>query len=147
MVKIRSYRHLLPRYEARKLLEQAGILPTQQRLDIACVMLARPQHVSADQLLAMVNQEGGNVSKATVYNTLRLFASKGIIREVLVDPTRVFYDSNTTEHHHLYNEDTGTLTDLSPTTLQVGQLPALPNDMMLSGVDIIVRVRNSASKT
>ncbi|MDX1606588.1 MAG: transcriptional repressor [Candidatus Competibacterales bacterium] len=126
----------------RALLEQVGILPTRQRLDIARVMLSRPQHLSADQLMALVNANGSSVSKATVYNTLSLFARKGVVREVVVDTGRTFYDSNVTPHHHLYHEDHGTLTDVYADCLKPSALPELPEGTELSGVDVVVRVRS-----
>jgi Fur family iron response transcriptional regulator len=131
------------RADIKMILERAGILPTQQRLEIALVIFSRPQHFSADQLLALVNRNGLGVSKATVYNTLGLFARKGIVREVIVDPHRVFYDSNTSEHHHLYNEDTSTLTDIYADCLLCEALPAIPEGTRLVGVDVVIRVRNA----
>ena len=125
-------------------LRQADINPTAQRLKIALVMLERPQHLSADQVLARINQTGNHVSKATVYNTLGLFARKGVVREVLVDPNRVFYDSNVDQHHHLYYEDTGELTDVYSSCLRLDALPNLPKDTELVGVDVIIRVRHPA---
>ena len=118
-------------------------MPTQQRLEIATIMLSRPQHLSADQLLALLSGKGSNVSKATVYNTLGLFARKGVIREVLVDPNRVFFDSNTDNHYHVYNEDTGTLTDVYADCLLPGELPSLPEGTTLVDIDVIIRVRNT----
>ncbi len=128
--------------DIQTLLARAGIIPTAQRLEIAWVILNRPQHLSAEQVLNLVNRAGSTVSKATVYNTLGLFARKGIIREVLVDPNRVFFDSNTDEHYHLYNEDTGTLTDVYADCLQTDALPILPKDTTLVGIDVIIRIRN-----
>lgn len=133
---------LLSKTDIKAMLEEAGILPTQQRLEIALAILSRPQHLSADQLLALVNRDGRGVSKATVYNTLGLFARRGVIREVVVDPNRVFYDSNTTEHHHLYNEDTGMLTDVYADCVRPSALPRVPEGTTLVGVDIVFRVRN-----
>jgi len=127
----------------KAILEQAGIIPTKQRLDIARVILCRPQHLSAEQLLLLVNDKGSNVSKATVYNTLSLFARKGVLREVLVDPNRTFYDSNTDRHAHIYNEDTGTLTDTYNQCLLAEALPAAPSGTELVGVDVVIRVRNT----
>jgi len=126
----------------KTILERAGITPTRQRLEIALVMLNRAQHLSADQVLALVNRDGKNVSKATVYNTLGLFSQKGVVREVHIDPNRVFFDSNTGEHYHLYNEDTGILIDIEPADLQLSGSPAVPAGTVLTGVDIIIRVRN-----
>ena len=122
-------------------LKACGITPTQQRVEIAQILFARPQHVSAEQVLAIVNAHGAVVSKATVYNTLGLFAREGLVREVIVDPTKVFYDSNTGPHHHFYNVDTGALTDIDAGELALNDLPALPEGTMAEAVDIIIRVR------
>lgn len=124
------------------LLESVDIMPTQQRLDIAQVILNRPQHLSADQVLALVNQHGNTVSKATVYNTLGLFARKGIVREVLVDPNRTFFDSNTAPHYHIYNQDTGALQDVEANGLPADALPTLPEGTQITDIDVIIRVRN-----
>lgn len=124
-------------------LEAHGVLPTAQRLAIARVLLERPQHLSADQLLAMVNANGGKASKATIYNTLRLFCDKGLIREVIVDPSRVFYDSTTGPHHHFYNVDTGELTDIPEDSVGFSRLPILPEGTREDGVDVVVRLRSA----
>jgi len=123
-------------------LRERGILPTRQRLRIARVLFARPQHLSAEQVLALVNREGPPVSKATVYNTLGLFARKGLIRVVIVDPSKVFYDPNTRPHHHFYNVDTGTLTDVDSEAVALGELPPPPEGTVTEGVDIVIRIRN-----
>lgn len=124
-------------------LQDLGINPTRQRISIAMLMLSEHQHLSADQVLARVREQGANVSKATVYNTLSLFAAKGLIREVIVDPARVFYDSNTDYHHHLYNVDTGALSDIPAEQFDMPQLPHLPAGTVADGVDVIIRVRNA----
>jgi Fur family iron response transcriptional regulator len=139
---INVYDENISKAELKTILERAGILPTQQRLEIARIILSRPQHFSADQLLALVNRNGPGVSKATVYNTLGLFARKGVVREVVVDPDRVFYDSNTSEHCHLYNEDTGVLRDVYADCLLPEALPPVPEGTTLVSVDVIIRVRN-----
>ena len=127
----------------KDLLQQCGIAPTQQRRQIAQILFARSQHVSAEQVLERVNQEGNVASKATVYNTLGLFARKGLIREVIVDPSRVFYDSNPSAHHHFFNVDTGQLEDIEAQQLIVQNLPAPPAGTELESVDIIVRVHSA----
>ena len=104
----------------------------------------RDQHVSADQVLEQVNAAGSRVSKATVYNTLGLFAQKGILREVNVDPSRVFYDTNNSRHHHFYNIDTGELSDIDPAEIPVDQLPDAPEGSVIDGVEVIVRVRRNS---
>jgi Fur family iron response transcriptional regulator len=124
------------------LLRAHGIQPTQQRLEIARALFVRPQHVSADQLLARVNGTRHIVSKATVYNTLGLFAEKGLLREVFVDPSKVFYDTNTGEHHHFYNVDTNSLIDIGADHIVLGGLPDAPEGTVPVGVDVIIRVRS-----
>lgn len=131
----------LERSETAKLLRARGITPTQQRVEIAAILLARPQHLSADELLVLVNGQA-RVSKATIYNTLGLFARKGLVREVIVDPNKVFYDSNTSPHHHFYNVSTGELMDISGAHVDVGEVPDAPEGTELDGVDIIVRLRS-----
>lgn len=129
--------------EAAQRLQAYGILPTQQRLQIAQVLLVCDQHLSADQVLELVNASGSRVSKATVYNTLGLFAEKGILREVNVDPSRVFYDTNNSKHHHFYNIDTGNLSDIDLGKVPVDQLPDVPQGTVLDSVEVIIRIRNS----
>jgi Fur family iron response transcriptional regulator len=131
--------------ELPAMLREHGILPTQQRLMIARVLFARHHHFSADQVMREVNVGEEHVSKATVYNTLGLFARNGLVREVIVDPTRVFYDPNTGHHHHFYNIDTGELTDIDPDNIRISQLPSLPDGTAGAGVDVIIRVRNATA--
>lgn len=133
-----------PGYKAEitQRLQDAGVSPTQQRMDIAQILFARPQHLSADQVLNIVNAQGNLVSKATVYNTLGLFAKKGLLREVIVDPAKVFYDSNTSDHHHFYNVDTGNLTDIDIDAINIEQMPDLPSATRAAGVDVIIRIQD-----
>ena len=124
-----------------EMLRRHDINPTHQRIEIAHTLFARGEHLSADQVLAIVNDRHSETSKATVYNTLNLFLEKKLIREVIVDPNKVFYDPNTEPHHHLYNIDTGELTDVDASRIEISGLPQLPDGMVTDGVDIIVRVR------
>lgn len=140
----RPERQPLSQQQVIDLLTSQDIQPTLQRLEIAQALFARDQHLSADEVLKQVNQESARVSKATVYNTLGLFASKGLIREVIVDPTRVFYDPNTCDHHHFYNIDTGELLDIDADQLALMNLPALPEGTVADGVDVIIRIRNQS---
>ena len=127
----------------RDKLLMCDINPTHQRYEIARVMLNKPQHLSAEQVLSLVNTDGAHVSKATVYNTLNLFVEKGLVRQVIIDPVKVFYDSNTSYHYHYYNEDTGELSDFESGEMDLNFNPSLPENTVQSGIDVIVRVRNS----
>lgn len=132
---------LMSKPEVIDVLRRHRISPTQQRVEIAQILLSRHQHLSAEQVLVLVNKDRAKVSKATVYNTLGLFARKGLVRELVVDPTKVFYDSNTSLHHHFYNVDTGELTDIGADEVELGHMPQLPIGTVSDGVDVIVRVR------
>jgi Fur family transcriptional regulator, iron response regulator len=123
-------------------LRRHGISPTRQRLEIAYALFSRGEHISAEQVLAAVNDRRSETSKATVYNTLKLFLEKQLIREVIADPSRTFYDPNTEPHHHFYNIDTGELTDIDGAGIAIQGLPSLPEGMETEGVDIIVRIRS-----
>jgi len=118
-----------------------GIAPTHQRIEVAYVLLERCEHLSADRILALVNARHAEVSKATVYNALRLFLEKGLIRELIVDPAKVFYDPNTEPHHHFYDVVTGELTDIPGDAVRIEGLPPLPPDKVAAGIDVIVRTR------
>ena len=127
-----------------EVLRARGITPTHQRIEIAYAIFSRGKHLSADRILALVNDRASETSKATVYNTLNLFLEKKLVREVIVDPSKVFYDPNTEPHYHFYNIDTGELTDIDARDIKVTGLPSLPEGMSAEGVDIIVSVRSSA---
>ena len=123
------------------LLRNHGITPTAQRLEIATLLFSRCEHLSAEDVFQFVNGDTPRVSKATVYNTLGLFAERGLIREVFADPSRIFYDPNTAPHHHFFDSSTGKLMDIPADKVEISSLPDLPEGMKLEGVDVIVRVR------
>lgn len=125
-------------------LKHHGVLPTPQRLEVAEVLLERPQHVSADQILERLRAAGSSVSKATVYNTLKLFGERGLVRELTVDPDRKYYDSTTHPHHHFYHVGTGELSDIPEDQVRIMNLPPLPEGTEQESVEVLIRVRNVA---
>ena len=132
----------MTKQEIADLLESRGIMATAQRVEIAQIMLSKKQHLSADQVLAEARCGGSSVSKATIYNTLGLFASKGLIRQVIVDPAKIFYDSNTVPHYHFYHVDSGELSDIEHGHLPIEHLPRLPHGTVVDGVDVVVRIKD-----
>ena len=126
------------------LFERHGILPTPQRIEVAEILLDKPQHLSAEQIIDRLRDAGSGVSKATVYNTLNLFAERGVVKECMVDPVRKFYDSSTHPHHHFYNVDTGELSDIPDDRVRFSDLPALPEGTQTESVELLIRVRNTA---
>ena len=131
----------ITRVSVAELLRTHGITPTHQRIEIALVLFEKRWHPSADQILAAVNVRYAEASKATVYNTLKLFLDKGLVRELIVDPNKVFYDSNTCVHHHFYDVVSGEITDIAAAGVRIDGLPPLPAGMITAGIDIIVRTR------
>jgi len=128
--------------DIQKILRDHDVLPTSQRLEVAEALLNRPQHLSADQIIDKLHRSGSSVSKATVYNTLKLFSETGLVKEINVDATRRFYDSTTHAHHHFYHVDTGELTDIPADKISILDLPKLPPGTEQDGVEGLIRVRN-----
>jgi Fur family iron response transcriptional regulator len=130
--------------QARAILERHGVRPTAQRLRIAEILLAEPRHLTAEQILATLRQAPGRVSKATVYNTLKLFADEGLVRPIHADPERCVYDSCMEPHYHFQDMDTGEMLDIRPDQLSFAKLPPLPPGTELAGVEVMIRVRRTA---
>jgi Fur family iron response transcriptional regulator len=125
----------------REALEQHGIRPTSQRLQVAERLLACAQHVTAEQLLAALRQHSRRVSKATVYNTLKLFVERGLARQIHLDPNRCVYDSTITPHHHFQVLETGEMLDIRPEDLEFARLPPLPEGTEIANVEVVIRLR------
>ncbi len=124
-------------------LREHDVAPTSQRIEVADILLSRPQHLSADQIIDQLNALGSRVSKATVYNTLKLFSKNGLIKELNVDPSRRYYDSTTHAHHHFYNVETGELTDIAEDRVSIMGLPKLPKGTARQSVEILIKIKSA----
>jgi Fur family transcriptional regulator, iron response regulator len=134
----RQFSHVLER------LRGAGLRPTRQRLALARLLFEQgDRHLSAEQLHAEASAAHIQVSLATVYNTLHQFTEAGLLREVVVEPGRSYFDTNISDHHHFYHEENGRLQDIPGTELNVTHLPPPPRGTAVSRVDVIVRVRKA----
>ena len=126
-------------------LRAAGLRSTRQRKALAALLFdsvgQECRHVTAEALHTEAVKAGIQVSLATVYNTPHQFTLAGLLREVVVDAGPSCFDTNTRDHHHLYNEDTGELTDLPARRIRITGLPRLPAAAEVSRVDVFVRVR------
>ena len=116
--------------------------PTKARIRIGMMLLESPKHLSAVQIFDKLIEHGHCISKATVYNTLNVFAKHGVVNEVAVDPTRMYYDSTTSPHHHFYNIDTGQLTDIPRENLSVENIPRLPDNTEIEDLEIVIKIKN-----
>jgi Fur family iron response transcriptional regulator len=126
-------------------LRSAGLRPTRQRLALARLLFDVPdRHVTAEQLHGEATAATIRVSLATIYNTLHQFTTAGLLREVVVEPGRSYFDTNIDDHHHFFCESTGMLQDIPGTAVMVGQLPLAPAGTEISRVDVIIRVRRQS---
>lgn len=122
-------------------LQACGIRITEQRLRIASTLLSAPQHLTAEQIADALRREGAYVSKATVYNTLNLFAAHGLIRQLSIDGDCAWFDSNIGPHYHFRDERTGALHDVELNDVQFSRLPEPPEGMEVAGIDLVIRLR------
>ncbi len=133
----RPYSHIVDR------LRNAGLRPTRQRMALARILFDGGQrHLTAEQLHAEALQDNVRVSLATVYNTLHQFTSANLLREIVVEPGRSYFDTNTDEHHHFFNETSGRLEDIPPGAIDVPQVPEPSDGSDVRRVDVIVRTRD-----
>lgn len=125
-------------------LKDAGLRPTRQRLALGKLLFdAGDRHVTAEQLHAEATHAGIKVSLATVYNTLNQFTESGLMREVVVDPGRSYFDTNVEDHHHFFYEDDGALHDIPRDAIALSAMPEAPADAEVARVDVIVRLRRA----
>lgn len=121
----------------------AGLRPTRQRLTLATLLVGDGQdrHVTAEGLFDAASAADEKVSLATVYNTLRAFCDAGLVREITVDGSKSYFDTNMTDHPHFYWEDTAELTDAPTDQLEISKLPDAPQGAEIASVDVVIRLR------
>ncbi len=125
-------------------LRDAGLRPTRQRLALARLLFSgRDRHVTAEQLHAEATGSGIKVSMATVYNTLHQFTAAHMLREVVVESGRSYFDTNTGAHHHFYYTGSGELVDIPNEQIGLSHLPAAPDGTEIDSVDVIIRLNGS----
>jgi Fur family iron response transcriptional regulator len=131
-----------PDKDAALRLRAAGLRPTRQRLELAGLLFCDgDRHMTAENLHAEAQKVGIKVSLATVYNTLHQFTEAGLLRQVVVDASRSYFDTNVGDHQHFYCEDEGRLIDIAGDTIAVAGVPAPPKGTEIERVDVVIRVR------
>jgi Fur family transcriptional regulator, iron response regulator len=134
--------------QMRKRLREIGLRPTRTRVALANILFGKgDRHVSAEMLFDEASQAKVPVSLATVYNTLHQFTEVGLLRQVAIDSSKSYFDTNNTEHHHYYLEDRHELMDIPPTDVAVGQVPVPPAGYEVVRIDVVVRLRRKAPTT
>ncbi|MBV8167470.1 MAG: transcriptional repressor [Alphaproteobacteria bacterium] len=127
-------------------LKAAGLRPTRQRVALAGLLFrGGDRHVTAEQLHQEALADRVRVSLATVYNTLHQFTDAGLLREVVVEAGRSYFDTNVSDHHHFFLVDSGSLVDIAGEHVAVATLPDAPRGTSVERVDVIIRLRNQTS--
>jgi Fur family transcriptional regulator, iron response regulator len=123
-------------------LRETGLRPTRQRNELANLLFCNGhRHLTAEILHAEAQSSGIKVSLATVYNTLHQFTEAGLLRQVVVDATRSYFDTNLTEHQHYYYEDEGALMDIPDGAIVVDNHFVPPPGTAIESIEVVVRVR------
>ena len=134
--------------QMRKTLREIGLRPTRTRVALSNILFGKgDRHVSAEMLFEEASQAKVPVSLATVYNTLHQFTEAGLLRQVAIDSSKSYFDTNNTEHHHYYLEDRHELMDIPPTDVAVGEVPAPPAGYEVVRIDVVVRLRRKTPTT
>ena len=138
-----EYAHKAPtRIELRSMLRQSGLRPTRQRVALAAILYSHGnRHISAEGLHGEAMVQRVPVSLATIYNALHQFTAAGLLREVAVDGSKTYFDTNTGEHHHFFVEDDNEVIDIPEGQMGVGRVPEPPPGYEISRVDVVVRLR------
>ncbi len=134
-----------PRTAERRAIEDrlraAGLRPTRQRVGLARLLFGGPdRHVAAEDLFAEATAAGVSVSLATIYNTLHQFVEAGLMREVLAEPGRAYFDTNTSDHHHFFHADEKRLVDVPSEAVVISGLPTPPDGSEIRRVDVVIRL-------
>jgi len=125
-------------------LRAAGLRPTRQRVELAGLLFKGPhRHVTAESLHEEATGQEMKISLATIYNTLHQFTDAGLLRQVIVDAARGYFDTNTGDHQHFFLEEEGRLIDIPGEAISVSGVPTPPSGMAVDRVDVVVRVKRS----
>jgi Fur family iron response transcriptional regulator len=131
-----------PWHDVKSKLRDVGLRPTRQRMALGWILFAKgDRHVTAEMLYEEATRAKVPVSLATVYNTLHQFTEVGLLRQVAVDGSKAYFDTNNTEHHHFYVEDRNDLMDIPATDVVVGKPPVPPEGYEIARIDVVVRLR------
>ncbi len=131
-----------PWHDVKAKLRDVGLRPTRQRMALGWILFAKgDRHVTAEMLYEEATLAKVPVSLATVYNTLHQFTEVGLLRQVAVDGSKAYFDTNNTEHHHFFIEDRDDLMDIPATDVLVGKTPVPPEGYEIARIDVVVRLR------
>ncbi len=133
-----------PISELKSKLRIAGLRPTRQRISLGWLLFGKGhRHVTAEQHFEEANKARVPVSLATVYNTLHQFTEASLLRQLALDSSKAYFDTNPTEHHHYFLEDEGTVIGMPHADVTVTNFPSPPLGTEITGVEVIIRLRKT----
>jgi Fur family iron response transcriptional regulator len=131
-----------PWHDVKARLREVGLRPTRQRMALGWILFAKgDRHLTAEMLYEEAAKAKVPVSLATVYNTLHQFTEAGLLRQVAVEGSKAYFDTNVSDHHHFFIEDRNVLVDIPKVDVTVGNIPALPAGYDVAHVDVVVRLK------
>jgi Fur family iron response transcriptional regulator len=131
-----------PWHDVKTMLRQVGLRPTRQRMALGWILFAKgDRHITAEMLYEEATRAKVPVSLATVYNTLHQFTDIGLLRQVGVDGSKTYFDTNPSEHHHFFVEGEDALVDIPEAEVVVDKMPAAPEGYEIARIDVVVRLK------
>lgn len=121
---------------------ELNVTPTKQRVDLAKLIFSKKQHFTAADLISVADKKNLNISMATIYNTLSLLETKGMLKTINIENDLKFYDTNLDNHHHLYNTTMSTLTDIDHDQVVFSDFPELPKNLQIESTEVLIKVKN-----
>tara|TARA_B100000035_G_scaffold124350_1_gene105865 strand:+ start:76 stop:474 length:399 start_codon:yes stop_codon:yes gene_type:complete len=121
---------------------ELNVTPTKQRVDLAKLIFSKKQHFTAADLISIADRKNLNISMATIYNTLSLLETKGMLKTINIENDLKFYDTNLENHHHLYNTTMSTLTDIDHDQVVFSDFPDLPKNLHIESTEVLIKVKN-----
>ncbi|NWG25650.1 MAG: transcriptional repressor [Pseudorhodoplanes sp.] len=134
-----------PWHDVKSMLREVGLRPTRQRMSLGWILFSKgDRHLTAEMLYEEATKAKVPVSLATVYNTLHQFTEVGLLRQVAVDGSKTYFDTNASDHHHFFVEDANELVDIPGTDVIVGKMPTAPEGYEVARIDVVVRLRKNS---
>jgi Fur family iron response transcriptional regulator len=134
-----------PWHDVKSMLRDVGLRPTRQRMALGWILFAKgDRHLTAEMLYEEASKAKVPVSLATIYNTLHQFTEVGLLRQIAVDGSKTYFDTNVSDHHHFFVEGENALVDIPNSDVVVDRMPSAPEGYEVARVDVIVRVKRKA---
>ncbi len=127
-------------------LRVSGLRPTKQRLAICKILFDRKEtfHFTIEKLRKIIEKDSRKkISLATLYNTVHAFKKRGYLKEISLKGNKTFFDTNTKNHHHFYDEDSSQLIDIKKENFLINNLPSAPSGKKIKDIEIVIRVASN----